>query len=59
MQRDINEIETQFCAADDLRNITHAADLRNFAMLYEKIYGVPYQIGNTYFPKVCNRRQRE
>lgn len=55
MQRDLNELETEICAEDDLRNLMHAAELRDLAMLYEKIEGRSYQIGNAFYPQVCRR----
>lgn len=55
MQRDLNELETEICAEDDLRNLMHADEMRAFAMLYEKIEGRPYQIGNAFYPQVCRR----
>jgi hypothetical protein len=50
------EIETQFCAADSVRNLTHAADLRVTAMLWAKVNtGQTYPIDNAFYPIVCNR----
>lgn len=54
----LSEIETQFCAADITRNLMHANDLRNFAILYKKVYGEDYPIGNVYYPTICNRPVR-
>lgn len=54
----LNEIETQFCAQDIVRNLMHANDLRNISLLWEKQYGTPYPIGNAYYPTICNRRTK-
>jgi hypothetical protein len=54
--RDLNEIETQFCSADNLRNVTEASHMRIVAVLWEKVFGAPYQISNAFYPKVCNRQ---
>ncbi len=52
------EIETQFCAADIARNLMHAADLRNYAVLYKQVFGLDYPTGNAYYPNICNRAPR-
>lgn len=49
------EIETQFCASDTARNLMHANDLRLYAIIYEKVFSVPYPIGNAFYPQICNR----
>jgi hypothetical protein len=49
------EIETQFCAADMARNLMHASDLRNYAVLYQRVFGVEYPTSNAYYPTICNR----
>lgn len=54
----LNEIETQFCSADNMRNLMHAADLRNYAIVYEKLFGVTYPVGNAYYPTICNRKSK-
>ncbi len=51
-----NEIETQFCAQDIVRNLMHANDLRNLSVLWEKQFGMPYPTNNAYYPTICNRR---
>ncbi len=51
-----NEIETQFCAQDIVRNLMHANDLRNLSLLWEKEFGAPYPTNNSYYPTICNRR---
>lgn len=53
-----NEVETQFCAADTARNLMHANDLRNYAILYKHVMGNDYPVGNAYYPVICNRRAR-
>lgn len=57
MSRDLNEIETQFCANDNVRNLTHANDMRILATVFEKVFAQPYPIANAFYPKVCNRTQ--
>lgn len=52
------EIETQFCAADMARNLMHASDLRNYAVLYKKVFGDDYPTSNAYYPTICNRPVR-
>lgn len=56
LKRDLNEIETQFCESDHLRNLMHAEELRRYATIYEKVYGTIYPITNVYYPIVCNRK---
>lgn len=51
-----NEIETQFCAQDIVRNLMHANDLRNLSLLWKKTFGTDYPISNSYYPTICNRR---
>lgn len=53
IQRDLIEIETQFCAEDAARNLMHAYDLRNIAILWRKVLDLEYQIGNAYYPQIC------
>jgi outer membrane murein-binding lipoprotein Lpp len=55
IQRDLNEVETQFCASDNVRNLTHATDMRLMATVFEKVFGQPLPIGNAFYPRVCNR----
>jgi hypothetical protein len=50
-----NEVETQFCSADDMCNVIHASDLRITAVLWKKVFGEEFQISNAYYPKVCQR----
>lgn len=53
------EIETQFCERDHLSNLTHASDLRWFAMLWSKTFGQTLPTDNAYYPTVCNRKPRQ
>lgn len=55
----LDEIETQFCEADHLRNLMHAQDLRWFSMLWEKTFSQKIPTDNVYYPTVCNRRARK
>jgi hypothetical protein len=54
-----NEIETQFCAQDIVRNLMHATDLRTSSMLWEKTFGTKMPTDNTYYPTICNRRVKQ
>ena len=47
-----NEIETQFCASDIVRNLMHANELRNTDLLWKKVFGTSY-------PTICNRRIKQ
>lgn len=58
LRSDLREIETQFCEADNVRNLMHANDLRAQAMLWEKTFGNIYPIDNTFYPFVCQREQK-
>jgi hypothetical protein len=50
------EIETQFCARDNIANLMHAFDLRLFAMMWAKTFpGSVYPTDNAFYPKVCNQ----
>lgn len=51
--RDLREVETQFCAADIIRNLMHASDLRTTSELWQKIYGHPFPTDNAYYPQIC------
>jgi hypothetical protein len=50
-----NEIETQFCSEDEMRNVIHAADLRTLALIWKKAFGDDLNISNAYYPRVCRR----
>lgn len=54
-----NEIETQFCAMDIVRNLMHANDLRNTSLLWQKTFGTEYPIDNAFYPTICNRKPRQ
>lgn len=51
--RDEREIETQFCASDIVRNLMHANDQRDIALMWEKLYGQKYPTDNTFYPQIC------
>lgn len=56
IETSLQEIETQFCGADNMRNLMHATDLRVFSMLWEKTFpGSRYPTDNAFYPTVCNR----
>lgn len=48
----LTEVETQFRASDELRNLTHAADMRVTAMLWEKQFKSRYPTDNAYYPSI-------
>ncbi len=52
IRRDLREIETQFRATDQIRNIMHANDMRVQAMLWKKSFGSEYPIDNAYYPTI-------
>jgi hypothetical protein len=52
MRRDFIEIETQFCEEDNVRNVTHAGDLRLMAVLFEKLFGTPYPVANAFYGRI-------
>jgi hypothetical protein len=54
-----NEIETQFCSQDIVRNLMHAGDMRNISLLWEKVFGTRYPTDNAYYPTICNRRVKQ
>lgn len=51
----MNEIETQFCSQDIVRNLMHANDMRIVSQLWEKEFGVKFPTDNAYYPTICNR----
>jgi len=55
MREKLTEVETQFCASDIVRNLMHAADLRETAMLWHKTFGETLPTDNAYYPTICNR----
>lgn len=58
MRQSLKEVETQFCASDDVRNLMHAHDLRLTALLWKKTFGTDYPIGDAYYPKICQAGRR-
>ncbi len=53
-----NEIETQFCAQDIVRNLMHANDLRTQSLLWDKVFAAHLPTDNAYYPTICNRRAK-
>lgn len=47
------EIETQLCAADAVRNLMHANDLRTTAIIWHKLFTIPLPTDNAYYPVIC------
>ncbi len=54
-----NEVETQFCGMDTVRNLIHASDLRISSLLWEKVFGTKYPTDNAFYPVLCNRRIKQ
>lgn len=52
----LNEIETQFCGNDIVRNLMHANDMRLQSMLWKKVFDNPLPTDNAYYPIICNRK---
>lgn len=55
------EIETQFCAADIMRNLTHATDIRLISLLWQKSFmldQLKLPTDNAYYPMICNRNTK-
>jgi len=50
---DLKEVETQFRATDQVRNLMHANDLRIQSLLWQKVYGAPYPAENPYLPTIA------
>lgn len=50
----LREVETQFCAADQTRNLMHAYDMRVEALLWEKSFASRLPTDNAYYPTICN-----
>jgi hypothetical protein len=54
------EIETQFCASDVMRNLTHAQDMRTTAVLWRQAFPRnPLPTDNAYYPRICNRAESQ
>lgn len=50
------EIETQFCASDIVRNLTHASDMRITAILWHHAFpSTTMATDNALYPQICNR----
>lgn len=50
---DLKEVETQFRATDQIRNLMHANDLRVQSLLWQKVYAAPYPAENPYLPTIA------
>jgi hypothetical protein len=53
------ETETQFRAADQLRNLMHLSDLRVESLLWKKTFGTDYPIGEPYLPTIARGNSNE
>lgn len=58
MRSSLVEIETQFRASDQVRNLMHANDLRIQSLLWKKSFGVDYPTGNSYYPTIAQDHQQ-
>lgn len=54
-----NEIETQFCSQDIVRNLMHANDQRVASILWQKVFETRIPTDNAYYPTICNRRIKQ
>lgn len=54
----LKEIETQFCAEDDMRNTLHSSDLRFEAQIYEKLFGERFPLDGTYYAHIGRCQQQ-
>jgi len=52
MARDFVELESQFCAEDAVRNLTHAHDLRDMGVLWKRVLGDELPLSNAYYPAI-------
>ena len=50
----LGEVETQFRAADEYRNVMLATQMRYVALLWHKAYGEPFPT-ETYFPTISRK----
>ena len=55
--RDQNQIATQFCGDDTIRNLMHSNELRVEAMLWQKVFSTNYPTDNAYYPTLCQKSQ--
>jgi septal ring factor EnvC (AmiA/AmiB activator) len=57
--RDLIEVETQFCASDNLNNVTRETDQRIIALLWNKAFSQDFPVSNAYYAKVgrCGRKE--
>lgn len=49
----LKEVETQFRASDQVRNLMHVDTLRIQSMLWRKAFGADYPTGNVYLPTIA------
>lgn len=53
---DLKEVETQFRASDQVRNLMHTNDLRIESMLWRKTFGADYAVGDPYLPTIAQEQ---
>jgi hypothetical protein len=51
------EIETQFSASDQVRNLQHSTAMRNIALLWEKVYGSRFPSEVQYYPTISQHER--
>jgi hypothetical protein len=53
MMADLCEVETQFRADDQTRNLMHANEMRIDSMLWKRAFGSEYPTDNAYYPTIA------
>jgi hypothetical protein len=57
LQTQLNEIETQFKANDEFRNVNLAGQMRINSMLWQKVFDQTFP-SETYYPTISNRKDQ-
>lgn len=52
IKRDLIEVEGQFCASDNMRNLTQSSNIRLLAAIWEKTFGQQLQTAGAFYPDV-------
>ncbi len=53
---DLVEVETQFRASDQVRNLMHVDSLRIEAMLWHKSFNAEFPVSNAYLPTIAREK---
>lgn len=57
LEENFKEVETQFCADEQIRNDFHSEDLRFRQMMIKKLWpDADYAVANATYPEICNRK---